>query len=193
MRPLDFRSLWSQALTYRQFADQAREQRDLWAGVYRLARTPDWALERARAAGRPIRLLVLLEDWCGDGANVIPHLARLADEVPELELRVLRRDEHPDVMDRYLTGTARAIPIVIVLDHEFRELGHWGSRPAALQAWVDEARKTISKDALYPQIRRWYAKDKGESTLREVLALVAPGSAEQQLAALGAVSPADDQ
>jgi len=193
MQPLDFRSLWSQALTFRQFVDQAREQRELWTGVYRLARTPDWAREALRAADRPVRMLVLLEDWCGDGANVIPHLARLADQAPGLELRVLRRDEHPAVMDRYLSGTARAIPIVIVLDQEFRELGHWGSRPAALQTWVTEARKTVSKDALYPQIRRWYAKDRGESTLREVLALIAPRGAEEQLAALGAVAPAHHQ
>jgi len=25
-------------------------------------------------------------------------------------MRILRRDEHTEVMDRYLTGTARAIP-----------------------------------------------------------------------------------
>jgi thioredoxin family protein len=193
MKSLDFRALWYLGLTYGQFTEQAREQRELWTGVYRLARTPRWALTRMRAAGQRIRLLVLVEDWCGDGANVVPHLARLADEAPGVELRVLRRDEHPDVMDRYLTGTARAIPIVIVLDGEFRELGHWGSRPAPLQAWVTEARRTVSKDELYPQIRRWYAKDKGESTLREVLALVAPGGAEEELAALGAAAPAGHQ
>ena len=31
---------------------------------------------------------------------------------------------------------------------------------------------TISKEERYPQVRRWYAKDKGESTLREVLGLL---------------------
>ena len=52
-----------------------------------------------------------------------------ADAVPGLELRMLRRDQHPEVMDRYLTNGSRSIPIVIVLDEEFRELGHWGPRP----------------------------------------------------------------
>jgi len=79
-------------------------------------------------------------------------------------------------MDRYLTGTARAIPIVIVLDDQWREIGHWGSRPTELQAWVMEARKTMPKEQLYPQVRRWYAKDKGESTLREILSLLPAGS-----------------
>jgi hypothetical protein len=48
-------------------------------------------------------------------------------------------------MDHYLTGTARSIPIVIVLDEDFRERGHWGPRPAALEEWAREARKTMDK------------------------------------------------
>jgi hypothetical protein len=38
-------------------------------------------------------------------------------------LRVLHRDEHSAVMERYLTGSARSIPIVIVLDEAWREIG----------------------------------------------------------------------
>jgi hypothetical protein len=119
----------------------------------------------------PRKLLVLAEDWCGDASNTIPILARLVEEVPGLELRVLRRDEHPEVMDLYLTDGARAIPIVIALDSEYREVGHWGPRPAELQAWVMANREMIPKSDIYPLVRKWYARDRGESTLREVLAL----------------------
>jgi hypothetical protein len=176
MSDLDFHALWDQALTYDEFVKQSTEHCGLWTGVYRLARIPPWALERSCEAGRRVRLLVLAEDWCGDASNTVPYLAKLGAEAQCLEMRVLRRDEHPEIMDRYLTGTARAIPIVIVLDEAWHEIGHWGSRPAELQAWVTEARKTTPKDELYPQMRRWYAKDKGESTLREVLALLPEGS-----------------
>ena len=75
-------------------------------------------------------------------------------------------------MDHYLTNGARAIPIVIVLDAEFRELGHWGPHPTALQQWVMENKGKMPREELYPQVRRWYARDKGESTLREVLEVV---------------------
>jgi hypothetical protein len=57
-------------------------------------------------------------------------------------------------MERYLTGSARSIPIVIVLDEDWHEIGHWGPRPAALQAWMMEARKTTPTTQLYPQLRR---------------------------------------
>jgi hypothetical protein len=170
---LDFRALWACAQTYDEFVAQSHHHCALWTGVYRLARVPPWALERACAGGQPYRLLALAEDWCGDASSTLPYVAKLGDQAHCLELRGLRRDEHLDVMDRYLTGSARSIPIVIVLDEDWREIGHWGPRPRALQAWVMEPRKTTPTTAqLYPQLRRWYARDQGETTLREILALL---------------------
>jgi thioredoxin family protein len=169
---IDFASLWDRALPYHQFVQEATNNRDLWTGMYRIARIPEWAVNEARSTGTKHHLLVIAEDWCGDGTNTIPYLAKLADLSRSQELRILRRDEHPEVMDQYLTDGARAIPIVIVLDREFEELGHWGPRPEALQAWVRVASKTADKARLYPRVRRWYATDKGGSTLREVLALL---------------------
>jgi hypothetical protein len=174
---LDFRALWDQALPYHQFVHEAGVNRELWTGMYRIAHIPPWALEAARSSGTKHHLLVIAEDWCGDGTSTIPYLAKLADQSRTIEVRVLRRDQHPNVMDRYLTGTARAIPIVIVLDREFRELGHWGPRPGELESWVQEARKSMDKGRLFPLVRRWYARDKGEATLREVLAFLEPATA----------------
>lgn len=171
---LDFRALWQQALPFEEFVRASKANSDLWSGVYRLAGTPEWARVEACRAGTVFRLLVLAEDWCGDGANTVPHLAKLADQTPCLELRILRRDEHPEVMDRYLTGTARSIPIVIVLDEGFHVVGHWGPRPRQLQHWVTDVRQANPTAHLYPQIRRWYAQDKGATTLREVLELLQP-------------------
>ena len=164
---LDFKALWERALSFDQFLrESAPEHVQLWEGVYRAATIPEWALRPS--VNPPVRLLALAEDWCGDAANTVPVIQRWA-EAARVELRVLRRDEHPDVMDRYLTGTSRSIPIVIVLDAEFREIGHWGPRPSELQAWVIANRLTMEKEARYREMRRWYAKDRGESTLREVL------------------------
>ena len=167
---LDFRTLWSSALPYTEFVARSTEHRGLWEGIHRIARVPEWAAGMDLSA-TPRKLLVLAEDWCGDASNTIPILAKLVDAVPGLELRVLRRDEHPEIMDRYLTNGARSIPIVIALDSEYREVGHWGPRPAELQAWIMANRTVVPKAEIYPQVRKWYARDRGESTLREVLAL----------------------
>lgn len=165
----NFAELWLKAISYQDFLEASGSHRGLWEGLYRLARIPQWA----RTAGEERRrnLIVLVEDWCGDASNTIPVLARWADETEGAELRILRRDENPEVMDEYLTNGARSIPIVIVLDQEMKELGHWGPRPKELQQWVMENRSILPKAELYPQVRRWYARDKGETTLREVLSI----------------------
>lgn len=170
MSDLDFRSIWAHALTFEQFLVQSKEEhRLLWDGIYRHLRLPDWAAEAT--AGKSRKLLVITEDWCMDASSTIPALVRLAEGVKGVELRIILRDQNLDVMQHYLTGSAKSIPIVIVLDQEFRELGHWGPRPSELQAWFQVNRGVLSKEELVRERRRWYARDKGETTLREVLAL----------------------
>ncbi len=166
---LDFKALWDRALTFRAFVDACKpEHCGLWQGIYKLAHVPDWALA-AVPAGAERKLLVIAEDWCGDASNTVPVIAKLADMTAGLELRIVLRDQNPELMDRYLTNGARSIPIVIALDGEFKEIGHWGPRPAELQAWVMTNRSTMPKNELYPQVRKWYARDRGEATMREVL------------------------
>ncbi|HEU5304080.1 MAG TPA: thioredoxin family protein [Gemmatimonadales bacterium] len=166
---LDFRKLWDEAFTFEAFVAACKaEHCGLWDGIYQLARIPDWAMS-AVATGVRRKLLVIAEDWCGDASNTVPIIARLADQSPGLELRIIRRDTNPEVMGQYLTNGSRSIPIVIALDESYREIGHWGPRPSELQAWVMANRATRPKSELYPQVRRWYARDRGETTIREVL------------------------
>ena len=175
---LDFRSLWESAQPFEAFVSASGNHRSLWEGIYRIARLPDWSAGVALPGAR--RLLVIAEDWCGDAVNTVPILARLADETPGLELRIIQRDTNPAVMDQYLTNGSRSIPIVIALDEEFRELGHWGPRPSELQTWVMSNRSTMPKGELYPKVRTWYARDRGETTVREVLELAGAATAERQ-------------
>jgi hypothetical protein len=181
---LDFRDLWDRALTYPAFLAASTKHKGLWEGIYAIARLPGWATA-AWPAGLERKLLVIAEDWCGDASSTVPLLAKLADHVPGLELRVIRRDENPEVMDRYLTNGSRSIPIVIALDETFRELGHWGPRPRILQAWVLANRLLVPKTELYPQVRQWYARDRGQSTVREVMQVagveVTEGTAEKEM------------
>jgi len=173
--PWPFASLWDQALSFDQFVKESTQHCELWTGVYRTARIPEWATEEVARLGRRFRLVVLAEDWCGDASSTVPVLARWA-EAAGMELRILRRDQHPAVMDAYLSNGARAIPVVIVLTDQMEEIGHWGSRPAELQAMVTAERSQGRTSRTYfPNVRRWYAKDKGESTLREVLAVMEGG------------------
>jgi Thioredoxin len=166
---LDFKKLWENGLTFHAFVASCKaEHCGLWQGVYNLARVPAWVHESV-PQGSLRKLLVIAEDWCGDASNTVPIVAKLAESVPGFDLRIILRDANPDVMNQYLTNGSRSIPIVIALDENFGEIGHWGPRPSELQSWVMANRGTMPKTELYPQVRKWYARDRGEATLREVL------------------------
>lgn len=166
------------APTFDEYLATTEKNRDLWHTMSRLARVPDDLAARAAAVPGRWHLLVLSEDWCGDAVNTVPILARLAELVPSVELRVLGRDANPDLMDAHLSpGGARAIPVVMVLDEEFEEQGWWGSRPGQLQEWFDAVGRSMTKEERYPLIRQWYARDRGRTTVEEVVALMERGAA----------------
>lgn len=169
---LDYRAYWEQGLPFETWLNEEVEEHvDLWEGVHDRHETPDAAVDRAREIGGDWRLLVLAEDWCGDASNTVPVLARFADAAPNVEMRVVERDENPDLMDRYLTDGGRAIPLAVVLDGEFEPRGRWGPRPEELQEFVITEKEKGEREtsAIYREVRRWYARDQGETTLEELL------------------------
>lgn len=177
------RTRYCAAQPFANFVRDANENVELWQVLARRAQVPHDAVARVSALGGRWHLLVLAEDWCGDALNSLPVLARLAELAPNLDLRVLARDTHPDLMDAHLSPSgARAIPVVIVLDADWNERGWWGSRPAALQQWVNEEGRTMSKEDRYREIRRWYARDRGAEVLDEVITLL-ESAASQRLVA----------
>lgn len=118
-----------------------------------------------------IHWLVLTEAWCGDAAQNVPVLAKMAEASPNITLRLLLRDEHLDIMDNFLTNGGRAIPKLIVLDGDFNVTGTWGPRPAEIQAQVMENKRTgampYSEFAI--EVQKWYARNKGIALQHEML------------------------
>lgn len=92
------------------------------------------SLEKLAQITQPQIWLVLTEAWCGDAAQSIPVMHKLAEANPNIILRFILRDENLDIMDAFLTNGARAIPKLIALDAVTLEVfATWGSRPKALQ------------------------------------------------------------
>lgn len=169
---LDYGEYWSEGTPFETWLEEeVEEHRDLWTGVYRRHETPDRAVDRAARLEGDWRLLVLAEDWCGDASNTVPVLARFAEAAPNVEMRVLERDENLDLMDRHLTDGGRAIPIAVVLDEDLRPQGSWGPRPAELQEFVISEKEKGERPTseIYRDARRWYASDGGATTLEELL------------------------
>lgn len=166
-------SRFADGMTFEQYLETVEENRDLWLSLDRRVRLLPGEVAAAERLERPVRLLALSEDWCGDAVNTLPIVAALAVASPMLEFRVLERDSNLDIMDAHLTnGNSRSIPIVIAYDPGDREIGWWGPRPQPLQEWVTDRGLSIPSAERYREVRRWYARDRGRTTIREILRLV---------------------
>jgi hypothetical protein len=159
--------------TFADFMARVTTNKALWDGVSNRVSVPLEASGRLEALGGHWHLLVLSEDWCGDAVNIVPIVAKLSDSVSNMDLRILARDENLDIMDAHLTdGKSRSIPIVILLDEKFEECGWWGPRPFALQRWVKEEGLTLPKEDRYKAIRTFYARDRGVTTMNEIVSML---------------------
>ena len=125
---------------------------------------------------RKITWLVLTESWCGDASPSLPVMNKLAELSPNLDLKIVLRDEHLELTDRFLTNGARSIPKLIVLDTETQTvLGEWGPRSAkATQMVMDEKAKHGSLSAEFKEaLQVFYNKDKGQDIVRNLTELLA--------------------
>lgn len=120
--------------------------------------------------------LVITEAWCGDGAQSIPYMAKLAELNPKIKLRIIMRDEYPEIMDAYLTNGARSIPKLVAFTEDLKvELFTWGPKPFYLMNRHKEY-KHDSKGLAYPgfleEIHLWYAKNKNQDLETELFPLI---------------------
>jgi len=177
------RERYERGHTYDEYRGLVEKHQGLWRGVYDHLEVPEDALLRVKELPGRRHVAVLAGDWCGDAASLVPVLAKLVDAAPEaLDLRVFDRNEHPDIMDRYLTHGGRSIPVAIVFDDEMRELGWWGPRPAPAQAMFRErirefraGRLTDKGEEVLKPLLRWYREDHGRHTLDEFLVVLERG------------------
>lgn len=115
--------------------------------------------------------LVISETWCGDAAQIVPVINKLADQLENVEMRLVLRDEQPELMDNFLTNGARSIPKLIRLKRKNLEvLGTWGARPKAAQPIVDDykANDNITPDMFKETLAKWYVKDNGSSVEKDL-------------------------
>lgn len=117
--------------------------------------------------------IIIAEDWCGDGAQILPILASIASLSDKVTLDIVDRDRHLDLMDQYLTNGTRGIPKLIIRCEDGRDLATWGPRPAAAQAIVDEAKAAgLTKDEWHILLHSWYGRNRGVAIEEEILHLV---------------------
>lgn len=94
----------------------------------------DWWQSRG-----PINAFALTYDNCGDALYNLPVLAKIAQQCPNVDLRVAQRDDNLDIMDEHLNqGTYRSVPTFIFLDENYVEIANLKERAESMTRVVEQ-------------------------------------------------------
>lgn len=119
--------------------------------------------------------LVISEGWCGDAAQLLPIVDKMATESGKIEVRIVLRDENEDFMKLFLTNKSKSIPIVVIINKETGSvIGKWGPRPKGALTLIENYKKEfgVIDETVKTDLQIWYLHDKGLSTQDEIIALM---------------------
>ncbi|AXG68431.1 thioredoxin [Kordia sp. SMS9] len=133
------------------------------------------AIAKIKAYNGDVTWLVLTESWCGDAAQTMPVIHKVAELNDNITLKVVLRDENEALMNEFLTNGGKSIPKLIAIDNTSGNvLGDWGPRPTKATKLVNDYKAAHGK--LTPEFKKelqvWYNKDKGQNTIEDLLQLV---------------------
>jgi hypothetical protein len=119
--------------------------------------------------------LVITESWCGDAAQTMPVMQKIADLSDGIDVKVILRDENLELIDAFLYNGGRSIPKLVAIDNTSGDvIGDWGPRPSGATKLVNDYKEAHGK--LTPEFKQdlqvWYNKDKGQNTVEDLVAFL---------------------
>ena len=116
-------------------------------------------LAHLAALPRPVHVIAIAEDWCGDVVRHVPVLQRMAEAAPNLWVRFITRQQAPEVFVRFLTNGGEAIPKFIFLSEAFVECGNWGPMPALCRELIARGKACDNVAAARHKVHGLYEAD----------------------------------
>jgi len=145
----------------------------------------DYIAKLVMEMNQPVTWLAITEGWCGDAAHALPVFHKLSNLSFKPRLKIVFRDENPELMDRFLTNGSRAIPKVIAINNQNGEvITEWGPRPNKAQNIVEEYKngKSIYRNynELSKALQLWYHRDRYLNFENEIIEFIEPQIIAQQ-------------
>lgn len=158
---IDWKAVFASGLDYAAWLDAAEspEQRAKLEAQHAALQLEAPVTAFLGALPRPLHVVAIAEDWCGDVIRHAPVLQRLAEAAPRMQVRYLRRDQHPDCFARFLTNGGEAIPKFIFLNEAFVECGNWGPMPEACRELIARGKACGDVPAARKKVAALYEAD----------------------------------
>jgi Thioredoxin len=141
---MDLEQWFDKGMTSKDYIEDMSVHKENTETIRKSFSIPEEDIEVLKQLGdHSLRVIAITEDWCGDAMLNVPILLKVA-EAANLDVRMILRDEHLELMDQYLTnGTSRAIPVFIFIDREGNEKLVWGPRAPMVKKIVDDERAKL--------------------------------------------------
>ena len=70
--------------------------------------------------------------WCGDAAQILPVINKMAEVSDKIDLRIVLRDDNENLMNLFLTNGTKSIPKLIIIDKATNKvINDFGPRPVS--------------------------------------------------------------
>lgn len=115
--------------------------------------------------------LVIAEGWCGDAAQILPIINKMAEISSFIDLKIVLRDDNDELMSQFLTNGGKAIPKLIILDENNNVIADWGPRPEPARRLIADykAANGVVDEPVKIELQKWYLHDKGISIQNEIV------------------------
>lgn len=146
--------------------------------LHRMKRLNDAKFENTSVLlAAPIAAAIITEAWCGDSAQNIPWLEHFFNNCsPKITSKYFYRDEHPELMNQFLTNGSRSIPKCIFYNQQSGEvLGTWGPRPEEIKNWLAQLRAEnpdMPKHDWEIELHKYYTKNNGAAIISDLNKLI---------------------
>lgn len=109
----------------------------------------------------PINLLLLATTWCWDSKTNVPVFVRIAENSPNINLKIFNKDRYPFLIDRINDG--EKVPQLLVFSKDFFYLDRWVERSTLTYQLYGDVRKEYGWDksvseAFLKEYRKRYLK-----------------------------------
>lgn len=156
------------ATTFAEYVDRMKVNKETMLQHVEEVQVPADDLAWWKAQGK-LNAFVLTYDGCGDALYNLPVLAKIAQQCPNIDLRVVQRDENIDIIDQHLNqGTYRSVPCFIFLDENFQEIANLKERAESMSRVMEQEQLNVRRSLRVQYKEPWRAEMLRE--LKEVVA-----------------------
>ena len=158
---LDWKAIFESGLDYAAWlaAAESGTQRELLVAQHGALSLEPTVAAHLGALPRPVHVVAIAEDWCGDVVRHAPVLQRMAEAGANLKVRIISREQHPEVFVRFLTNGGEAIPKFIFLSDRFVECGNWGPMPECCRTFIARGKACGDVTAARKKVSACYEQD----------------------------------